>query len=334
MDLIQRDVLLAGQGVPWLGQAFTITDFAGATDACVAGLNGCGTTPGTLGAVAAGLRGGGDVEAPDILEIISAEEQCPYYSVCDTGGAELDVATPIIVREPPDINVNACMTPATLPTLLLATNNFNFAIVAAAGGAPFVGACPAGAGNRSFTLVGPAPVGQWANKTAGGLQSMQPAQGLWLTQARIARYEIAMDPVDGITPSLWRSTTGLWTEDGAAAGKAGAGVGTWQLVARGIEDMQVEYMDAGGNWMNQPQPIDPTSCGVPGPTPGAGCPNPPQQGDFVVRQVRVTLSARSMAPAMVGAIPDGNQTPGTEALRGQLQSVTLPRAAKVSLGLQ
>jgi hypothetical protein len=53
----------------------------------------------------------------------------------------------------------------------------------------------------------------------------------------------------------------------------------------------------------------------------------------ITRQLRVTLSSRSMAPAMVGAVLDGNQTAGTEALRGQLSAVITPPSAKVGLAI-
>jgi hypothetical protein len=100
-------------------------------------------------------------------------------------------------------------------------------------------------------------------------------------------------------------------------------------VARGIEDLQVEYLDGTGVWRNQPSAVDPTLCGQGSPTP-ASC---AAQAINMTRQVRVTLSARSMAPVMLGAVRDGNNTVGSEALRGQLQAVITPRAAKVGLGV-
>jgi hypothetical protein len=94
------------------------------------------------------------------------------------------------------------------------------------------------------------------------------------------------------------------------------------MVARGIEDLQVEYMNGGGLWQNNPGVV---ACA----TPGATC---PQAADYVqvIRQVRVTLSARVLAANLAGATnPGGGGAPA--AIRGQLVSVITPRAALVGL---
>jgi hypothetical protein len=88
-------------------------------------------------------------------------------------------------------------------------------------------------------------------------------------------------------------------------------------------------MDGDNAWSNFPETLNPGMCGATQPIPTD--PACADQNLLVVRQVRVTLSARSMAPNMVGAVQDGNQTAGTEALRGQLSAVITPRAAKVGL---
>jgi hypothetical protein len=47
----------------------------------------------------------------------------------------------------------------------------------------------------------------------------------------------------------------------------------------------------------------------------------------------VTLLGRSMAPNMLGAVRDGNNTADSEALRGSLTAVIMPRTAKVALSV-
>ena len=326
MDMITRDVQVAGQGMPWFAQVFTITDFPG-TGECAASLNGCGPAgSGILGPAAAVARGG-DAEEPDVLEVLSMEEQCPLYTVCDPGaGIDLSTANPLSVQDPFD-GTAGCMAafgPLGPPSLLIVTNNFNFAVVAAlAPGAP-AAACPA---SGSVATSG-APLGAWASVPAPG-----PPQPLtwtggtpaWVSPARISRYKIFPDPGDG-APTLWRSTSGVFDPaTGLPVGGPGAGIGTWQVVARGIEDLQVEYMDGGGAWANTP-----TAVSCPGQvTPPQGC--SPANLNTITRQVRVTLSSRSMAANLQGATLPGTGDQNLIALRGQLQAVIAPRTAKIAL---
>ena len=82
----------------------------------------------------------------------------------------------------------------------------------------------------------------------------------------------------------------------------------WQLVARGIEDLQVEYMAGDGVWRNLP----PLSVAADWTT--------------LVRQVRITLSARATGGASFqGATTAGAGAP--VAVRGQLVTSITPRAA-------
>jgi prepilin-type N-terminal cleavage/methylation domain-containing protein len=332
MDMIQRDVELAGQGLPWFAQAFTVTDDATATGRCpgVGLLNGCTTVnaTGVMGAVAAATRGGGDVQPSDVLEMISIDDRCPLYSVCDpVGAADVSTAPIVTFNDPADGSV--CQTPTPLTGMLMvATNNYNFAVVAARNPAAPQGAC----GTAGIAAVGTpaAALLSWLPTPAPRLQLTLATGPVWLGQARIARYQLAADPTDG-APSLFRSTSGLYTSLGTA-GSAAPGP-TWQLVARGIEDLQVEYQDgvafAANAWTNSPtivacaQATPPLSCTA-------------AETNTITRQVRVTLSARSMTPTVQGETLPGNgqATSGPislVALRGQLQSVIVPRTAKVAL---
>jgi hypothetical protein len=93
---------------------------------------------------------------------------------------------------------------------------------------------------------------------------------------------------------------------------APAAAGRWQLVARGIEDLQVRYRRGGvGAWDDQP--------GIPA--------NP--NYDSIVREVRVTLSARSTAPNLTGQTIAANVALGANrnAVRGTLTSTTAVRAS-------
>jgi hypothetical protein len=137
---------------------------------------------------------------------------------------------------------------------------------------------------------------------------------IYVYQARVARYRIAasLDPADPAAPSLWRSVTGRYSAAGAIAPEPGEGGfpgpdSPWELVARGIEDLQVEYMAGDGLWRNQP----PLSL--------------PDQYDTLVRQVRITLSARAAAGSNVQG--ESAAVGGPNALRGQLSTTVTPRAA-------
>jgi hypothetical protein len=89
------------------------------------------------------------------------------------------------------------------------------------------------------------------------------------------------------------------------------------MVARGIDDLQVEYQDGTGNWTNSPPVAVP--CGPPDSCANAAAFTP------LVRQVRVTLSSRTTALGLAG--PEMAGTSGPQAIRGQLTSVIQPRAA-------
>jgi hypothetical protein len=131
--------------------------------------------------------------------------------------------------------------------------------------------------------------------------------------ARIVRYRVAPnnDP-DDPGPALWRSRSGQYGLDGLVKPEPGTSGfpgsnSPWELVARGIEDLQVEYMPGDGAWHNSP----PTTVNDSWPT--------------VVRQVRITLSARASAPNLQGATTAAGT--GPDAVRGQLVTVVTPRAA-------
>ena len=103
-------------------------------------------------------------------------------------------------------------------------------------------------------------------------------------------------------PNLWRSPSGFVDEDGNFS--------SGQLVARGIENLQVEYRDGNSaSFKASPELVNATLANV-------------------VREVRVTLGARALSRKLQGETAGG--AAGT-ALRGQLVSTITPRAALVAL---
>jgi hypothetical protein len=137
---------------------------------------------------------------------------------------------------------------------------------------------------------------------------------IYLYSARVVRYRIApgLDPADPNFPALWRSETGRYDSAGTAVPEPGdasfPGAGSpWEIVARGIEDLQIEYMPGDNLWHNRP----PLSV--------------PDDYTSIVRQVRITLSARASAGNLAGQTSAGGGAP--DAVRGQLSTTVTPRAA-------
>ncbi|MCG6923762.1 MAG: prepilin-type N-terminal cleavage/methylation domain-containing protein [Acidobacteria bacterium] len=132
-----------------------------------------------------------------------------------------------------------------------------------------------------------------------------------------ARYRIRTD-AEG-TPNLERSNTG------------GINVGTgntWEIVARGIEDLQIEYLNGTGAasspavWTDNPGLV---TC--------AACPTA-TMADYntIVQRVRVRLSARALAPNLQGQT--GSTGAGVpDAVRGELISEFAPKAAAMTLAI-
>jgi prepilin-type N-terminal cleavage/methylation domain-containing protein len=124
----------------------------------------------------------------------------------------------------------------------------------------------------------------------------------------MVRYRIVVDG-DGV-PNLWRSEFGGIDVNGQSS---------WQMVARGIEDLQVQYRNAGAGWMDVPGNVScGGNCAAPGPT----------EYDRIIRQVRIVLSGRATAANLQGAT---TAAAGPTAVRGRLQQDITPRAALVAL---
>jgi type II secretory pathway pseudopilin PulG len=285
MDMITRDIVAAGSGMRTDAQVFTRLDYPGGTF-----LNNppAGSVPSVL------VAG----EQADFLEIMVNDPTCPTLTTtCGAPGANIPTSEPL-----PFCLNNAAGTLAYVygPT----------------GSAPNKGG-PQGVlfltpGGAAGTCGGSlnAPGTSWRNQGAGFPCAASGTKCDYVSRVTVARYQVAPDPDDptGQTPALWRSTTGT---SNAADGVNNNLPPTppWQVVARGIEDLQVKYSTTGGGWVDSPpvvSTIDPTTW---------------------VREVQVTLSARSTAQNLTGQTTSvvGN------AVRTQLVSVVSPRAALLNL---
>lgn len=308
MDLITRDVYEGGAALNTFSQAFTRVDPAGP---CAGSLNSCGPM-GAMGAAAASARGG-DPEETDVLEVVSTDEQCPQLAVCSNGaGQPIPGTAGVFVTQE---RLPACLQVPGL-VALVADSTFTIAPALAAGGAAACTTSGASGVNANLTLG--ATLAPFAGS---GFTNPNPNPGaantVYLYRGRLVRYRVgpSLDPADPV-PGLWRTESGRYNPDGSAAAEPGTAgfnpVGSpWQLVARGVEDMQIEYLDGNGAWLNQP----PVSI--------------PNDWTTIVRQVRITLSARVSQANLGGESTAGGGAP--VAVRGQLSAAVAPRAAMTEL---
>jgi prepilin-type N-terminal cleavage/methylation domain-containing protein len=315
MDLIARDVFNAGAALPTYSQVFTLTDpGGGACSGGAEGLNGCGVM-GTMGPDAAAARAPGDsgdsLENTDVLEVVTTDEQCPLLSVCNA-------TTPgtiglFITRE----SVPACL---RLPGFALLTDGTTAFVVQPAqavtgGAAPCTNGGSAANGNLRLNVLPDAFRVPATALAAASTTAWPPVStpAVYLYGGRVVRYRIAPSSDSTETaPALWRSETGRYSTGGVIVSEPGDGDfpqegSPWELVARGIEDLQIEYRPGDDLWHNRP-PLSTT-------------------GDWnsLVRQVRITLSARTSAANIQGQTTAGGGAP--EAVRGQLSTTVTPRAA-------
>jgi prepilin-type N-terminal cleavage/methylation domain-containing protein len=167
------------------------------------------------------------------------------------------------------------------------------------------GSCESGGGGSNGHVVLP-PGQDPIYNPPGGLAGWVPH---WMLVGQVIRYRINVD-AEG-TPNLERSEFGgrLLPDDSES----------WQTIARGIEDLQVEY-ETGADWLDVPGLI---SC-----EPNCAAPTSTEYARLV-RRVRVSLSARALENNLQGQTTSavGN------AVRGQLRTDIAPRAANATLGM-
>ncbi len=157
---------------------------------------------------------------------------------------------------------------------------------------------------NTVTFAPTQPPGATATLNLGSVSSM--------SIGKLVRYEVCTVPGDTV-PSLCRSETGGYTAAGAFVA-APDPTGGWQVIARGIEDVQVDYRDgvAGAAWRVDlgADAVDPT--------------NWTSITNTITKEVRVTLSGRGSLTNIQGQTgPAG----AFQTLRAQLISTGTPRAA-------
>jgi hypothetical protein len=283
MDLIQKDIGNAGMQMSDFVQAFTPGD-------------------GPQGAAPPALDGKGPMGPngvnSDFLQIFGNTGECPEAQADPNG------TTGAVVRML-EVFPNCYRLPNLV--MLVGTPGISNPLYS-------VGvACPRGTGGGNCGAVNCAnfPAGQAPSyNLPGGAGIPDPGLAIMLP-VQIVRYEIRVD-TDGV-PNLWRSPVGDIAALGAGnACGGGLGVGDgWQLVAKGIEDMQVKYTMADGTEADIPATVVENNY------------------DTLVKEVRVTLTARSEAANLQGA-KDGSNAPDAK-VRGSMVSVSTPRAALFAL---
>ena len=304
MDLIKRDVAGAGAGMVPFVQAFTnIANSAG----------------GYPTGYTAGIINGNPT---DILEVLTASGSCSSVLLPTTPAASDATWT-----ANPNDNLPTCFPAAAAAPSFFYLGNLGSAPPDRGAYGVRLGKADVAAGVAPFNivLVGAANLNPTGGTSAGFCDVIGATTALSsctvLFPVDVVRYQIAPDPDDATLPSLWRSRTGQFDNAGTNIGGPVAGAGNWEVVARGIEDMQVEYF-RNGAWQ--------TTAG------DVYCDGPcasPVNTDFVrvVRQVRVTLSARATGRGRIQGATSRAGTP--DAIRGQLQAVITPRAALTPLTL-
>jgi prepilin-type N-terminal cleavage/methylation domain-containing protein len=290
MDLIMRDIANAGAGLPPFVQTFR------------PGLDAVGPQ-------------GPDNQNTDELEIVTNSEARDTEPVCRTVGGAGNETNVRLMR-----NVVAGINPLSPPVVVIPfTANGQWTLrtvvgaVAEANQPAFDCAAAATHTRLVFTQAGdphglnpasnnPCDPNPWGSIAPG-------CQIVGLSFANVVRYRIRPD-ADGV-PMLER-----WSSDAQDAFQAGAPAeAAFQVLARGIEDLQVQYLrvngnpDVPGDWFDSAPAV----------------PAPPAAPDWttLITQVRVRLAARSEARNIAGSTTSAT---GGDAIRGALVSSASPRA--------
>jgi type II secretory pathway pseudopilin PulG len=291
MDLVMRDVASAGIGLDAFSQAFTD-----------------GLDDPAAGSVPSEIHAG---QRADLLELLTTDGACTTLVACDQAGFSVAVT-------------EAIPTCFGLPGFVYLAGRGGAAASDGTPGLLFARAAAAGSCGRA-TLDLPAgaagvnPGAGTCETGAGALETCDTA-----SPAQLIRYELAPDSSAGGEPALWRSARGRHDRDGAPnSGPPGGPGSDWQVVASGIEDLQVEYQTAGA-MRATPETWSPT----PGAVACADCAAPVASDfDTIVARVRIRLLARARGPNL------GGETEGAVSVqrRGELVAVVTPRAALAAL---
>jgi hypothetical protein len=266
-----------------------------------------------------GLGGSAGSDRADSLEMLTSDGGCPSLKIKDTPapGTSLTI----------EGGLPRCVNPTPTRGQLV------YAAGLAGPARKAVGAAQPGILYVFGPTPNPAAVLNATPGSGGGSSALNPgaidacqlaATCQWVSTVQIVRYQVAPEnPADAEEPlknpySLWRSDTGLWKDDGSAlTDPPGSGSNNpWRLVARGIDDLQVQYMNGAGVWVDNPGAVGPCPVGVP----PAAC----TAADYntVVTGVRIVLSARTVGRTRAGQ---------NNVVRARLTTVATPRAAVVAM---
>lgn len=286
MDVVMRDVANAGVGLPPFVQVFRDT----------------------LDATAASPMGPNSVRT-DELEMISngGRDSEPICANPGNGGNNI-----VLMRANVQIPVPSVMVLTTWDGRWTTREVTNVSSNNSA-----TGACTSGA----HTLVTFNPAAATGLNTAGGIcQPTLPGYGnipgppcamTTMSFSEVIRYRVRDDA--GGVPVLQRFTSSRWNDG-------------FQTIARGIEDLQVQYAQVAtpAAWVDSAPVVTPPA---PGPSPPAP-PPPPDPTDYgtLTRHVRVTMAARSEAMNIQGAQTSAS---GGTAIRGSLTTTGSPRSALI-----
>jgi prepilin-type N-terminal cleavage/methylation domain-containing protein len=249
-----------------------------------------------------GLNGAGDGEGTtitgstgqptDVLQMFSSSA-CEPQPVCDVPGAGVSMTLKSAVED--------CV---HLPGLVLVADEEKWG-VRWAQNPQQVTACPgapAGAKNGKVSF----PAGKAALVSPpGGFTGWIPS---YMLPGEAIRYRINPG-ADGV-PNLERSAFGGQLD---LNGKS-----TWEVIARGIEDLQVEYENAAG-WHDEPGNV---TCAAP-------CASAQADYDKLIRRVRVRLGARVTETGHLAG--ETSAAAGPNAVRGQLVTEIAPRPATAAI---
>lgn len=274
LDLITRDVASAGVGMPPFAQVFTpLADGSGP--------------------VASPFGGG-----TDEIEILANSEGFANEQVCNIDGNRV-----ILRKKAVDFGAG------TNVMLLFRDGSWTVKNADSFGTDTGLGTC-SGPDHVAITLdgnacapsvagLGNAGAAASINPTAcgvpAGTQCCNPDAEAGLGFGQVVRYRINVDATG--LPNLERSVNGE----------------AFQIVARGIEDMQVQYLNQPGAITTTAPLVDPLGVNF----------------TTLVTQVRVTLSSRSVTGRLQGATFSSGTA--NQALRGSLTAQITPRQALATL---
>jgi prepilin-type N-terminal cleavage/methylation domain-containing protein len=301
MDMIQRDISNAGVNMGPFFQSFTRN------------LNAAGRITGPRGQVA------------DHLEIFGNDGTCPD---APTSNGDGKAGNPPRPTDGNNINfrsgVPSCYGEDAMVLVVYANGMARWGLAHEIHGGPN------GNGDTNFPPGQQPPESQITSVAT--LESYNGADPVAMSPLQLVRYEIAMDPPGSTTatgsPALYRSASGgRNVGDGtyhAPITVADVAAGNWQVLARGVEDLQVQYRNGAANWSDDPGAV---GCAGTCTTPSAA------EYNTAVREVRVTMTVRAEGQNLQGQSTSSAAGTGSRAnaVRGDVTTVTSVKALQTYL---